>query len=232
MQPYCFPYIGYFQLIVAADKFVMYDDVSYKKQGWINRNKILLNNSAYTFAVPLNNASSYVKINCTTIDEKSFECWKQKFLKTLIHAYNKAPFLNQTIELVQSVLSNDYFYISGLASESVKSVCEFLNIKTTLSFTSGIYNNNELKSEDRIIDICAKENADTYINAIGGMGLYKSENFKVHNLQLFFLKTKNIVYHQLKGPFVPNLSIIDVLMFNDIATAKQLLLEYQLLVSQ
>lgn len=93
MQPYIFPYIGYFQLINAVDKFIIYDDVNYIKQGWINRNKILLNNEDYLFTFPLKNASSYKKINEIELSENLYSKWKIKFFKTL-EVYKKHLIMN------------------------------------------------------------------------------------------------------------------------------------------
>ena len=79
MQPYFFPYIGYFQLIAAVDKFVIYDDVNYIKRGWINRNNILVNNQSFLFSIPLISASQNSKINEIKISEDVN--WKSKLLK-------------------------------------------------------------------------------------------------------------------------------------------------------
>jgi NDP-sugar pyrophosphorylase family protein len=77
MQPYLFPYIGYFQLIHAADLFVLYDDVNFRKQSWINRNKILLNGKDYTFTIPCRGVSSNKLINAVIL--------KNKKIKTFAH---------------------------------------------------------------------------------------------------------------------------------------------------
>jgi len=92
MQPYVFPYIGYFQLIELADVFVFYDDVNFIKQGWINRNNVLANNKSLLFTIPLNKISSFVKINEVIINENFFNKWQNKFLRTIEQSYKKAPF--------------------------------------------------------------------------------------------------------------------------------------------
>ena len=63
MQPYLFPYLGYFQLIAAVDKFVFYDDVNFIKNGWINRNRLLISGKVNYITIPLSGASSFLKIN-------------------------------------------------------------------------------------------------------------------------------------------------------------------------
>src|SRR4051812_42347879 len=99
MQPYIFPYIGYFQLIAAVDAFVIYDDVNYIKQGWINRNRILFNGKDLLFTVPLENASSFKKINEVSVHKHLYEGWKVKFGKSLRATYFKAPYFNEIISL-------------------------------------------------------------------------------------------------------------------------------------
>ena len=105
MQPYFFPYIGYFQLINAVDKFIIYDDVNYIKKGWINRNNILVNNSPNLIQVPLIAASQNRLIkDILVVDENN---WKDKLLKTIYFNYKKAPFFDQIFSLLEEVLFND-----------------------------------------------------------------------------------------------------------------------------
>ncbi|MDR6194877.1 WbqC family protein [Siphonobacter sp. SORGH_AS_0500] len=89
MQPYLFPYIGYFQLLNAVDKFVIYDDVAFINRGWINRNSILNNGKAQLFTVPLKEASQNKLIHEISIDTD--QKWRDKLLKTIQQNYKKAP---------------------------------------------------------------------------------------------------------------------------------------------
>ncbi|MFW5701046.1 MAG: WbqC family protein, partial [Cyclobacteriaceae bacterium] len=119
MQPYLFPYIGYFQLIHAVDKFVFYDDVDFIKQGWISRNNILLNNQFFTFTVPLVSISSNQKINRTEIHLHQYQNWRKKFFKTLNQAYKKAPFYKVVMPIIDEVFGAEHKYINDLARESI-----------------------------------------------------------------------------------------------------------------
>jgi len=218
MQPYIFPYIGYFQLVHSVDRFVMYDDVSYIKQGWINRNKILLNGQEHIFTVPLKNASSFVTIANTELNKPLYDIWCSKFLKTLTQAYLKAPYYTAVNNLVSSILNCKHDTIGQLASASIVDVSKYLGITTQFIATATCYDNNELKAQDRVIDICKREQATAYINPIGGKELYSKEDFAANGITLNFVKTHKITYSQLNNEFVPWLSMIDVLMFNDTAT--------------
>jgi hypothetical protein len=227
MQPYIFPYIGYFQLINAVDKFVIYDDVTFIKQGWINRNSILLNGERHLFTVPLINVSSNIRICDTLIyDQKT---WRAKFLKTIDQAYKKAPHFPSVYELVSEIVTTSSANMAALAFRSVKLILEYIGINTELKESSIDYGNRNLSAQERVIDICKREGANTYINSIGGMEIYSKNKFRDHGIDLHFIKTLDVTYRQYNGHFTPQLSIIDVLMFNNREEIAALLGQYELI---
>lgn len=212
MQPYFFPYIGYFQLIANSDVFVIYDDVNFIKKGWINRNTILVNNTPYLFSIPLQNVSQNKLINEIFISD--LDKWKTDLLKTISLSYKKAPFYQDVYPLIEKIISFDELNLALYIQNSIQNLCEYLNLNTKLLMSSEIVKNNNLRGENKIIDICLQLGATQYINAIGGIELYTQENFQVKNIDLKFIKSENIIYKQFKNEFKPWLSIIDVLMFN------------------
>jgi hypothetical protein len=226
MQPYFFPYIGYFQLIHAADKFIILDDVNYINRGWINRNRMLMNGKDFLFTVPLNAASQNRLIN--EIEILSGNEFKSKTIKSFESSYKKAPFFNDVFPLLIEVFSSEEKLISKLALSSILSVCSYLNIKTMLIETSTVYLNHHLKGQERIIDICIRNRASVYLNPQGGTELYDKKNFSKNNIELKFLTPGKIQYHQFKNDFIPWLSIIDVLMFNSKDEVKNMLNHYTL----
>lgn len=229
MQPYVFPYIGYFQLIHSVDKFVCYDDVTFIKQGWINRNRILLNSSPHFFTIPLASASSNKEIKDTEINYNLYPKWKTKFYRTVEQAYKKSPYYSQVIPVITDVLDKKYQSISELAMESIRSVCSYVNIDREFG-SCDIYNNSELNAQDRVLDICKQELATQYINVQGGRELYSKDAFSENNIELFFISPAKVEYEQNAKDFVPWLSIIDVLMYNDIQTiSEKILPKYDLL---
>ncbi|TWO34387.1 WbqC family protein [Seonamhaeicola sediminis] len=213
MQPYFFPYIGYFQLIHAVDEFVFYDDVNFIKKGYINRNTILVNGDSYQFTLPIKNASQNRLINETeiTLSKK----WVNNFLKTLEHAYKNAPHFKSVYNLVKDILEDDSKTISQIAINSVSKVCAYLGLKPNFSLSSQDYSSSKaLKKADRIIAIAKESGKYFYINPIGGQKLYTKTYFKDRGINLNFLQTEAIQYNQFQHRFVDSLSIIDVLMFN------------------
>lgn len=212
MQPYLFPYIGYFQLIQSVDKFVLLDDVNYIKKGWVNRNRILVNGSDYLFTIPLSEASQNKWINQISVqpDDK----WKEKFLKLIQMAYSKAPFYPAVYPLIEQIILYGDLNLSSYIHHSLETICQYLEISTPIVPSSEIYGNRDLKGADRILDICLKEKAEEYINPSGGIELYDKAIFANQGIRLSFLRSGQVNYSQFRNEFVPYLSVIDLLMFN------------------
>ena len=227
MQPYFLPYIGYFQLINAVDKFILYDDVAYIKNGWINRNKIMISNKVQYITVPVTNASTNYLINETRIVD--YQRFKKKFLKTIIYNYSKAQYFDKTFNLLNEVFSNDFLYISKLNIFWLFKVLDYLKIETEILIASEFLKNQNLNSQERILNICKNLKADIYINAIGGKELYDKNTFNSAGTNLYFIKTNDIEYKQFNHNFVPWLSIIDTMMFNSREQVTQMLNNYELM---
>lgn len=223
MQPYLFPYIGYFQLINAVDTFVIYDDVNYIKQGWINRNRILLNSKEHLITLNLINSSSFKLIN--EIEKGSNNI---KVLKTIEQAYKKAPYFHVGFSVIEDILNVKENNLARFLEYSIRRLTLHLSIKTQIEVSSKLEKDISKKGQDKVIDICKSMNASTYINAIGGQGLYSKEVFSQNHLELKFIKTNSINYHQFDNEFVPWLSIIDVMMFNSTEEIKEMLNKFEL----
>lgn len=225
MQPYFFPYIGYFQLISAVDIFIIYDDVQYMKQSWINRNYILLKGHKFLFTLPVKKASYTLPINKR---EFYFQENKQKLLDTFTQAYRKAPYFRSCITLINDIISIKSNKVTDIVTESIKKICTYLDITTKILNSSYLNIDNKLKASKKVIYINKLFKSTIYVNAIGGKQLYTKEEFNQNGIELFFLKTKEIKYKQFSNEFISNLSIIDVLMFNSKEDVKKLLEDYEL----
>lgn len=212
MQPYFMPYIGYWQLMNAVDKYVIYDDVNYINRGWINRNRILVGGEVKYFNVCMVGASQNRKINEIQIDSNSKLISKK--LKTIEYAYKKAPYFNQVFPIIESILSFKNRNLALYIENSIYSICDYLDIETEIIISSSLNKNNKLKGKEKIINICKILEATEYYNALGGQKLYSYEEFKSCGIKLKFLKSDNITYQQLGNEFQADLSIIDVIMFN------------------
>jgi hypothetical protein len=226
MQPYFLPHIGYFQLIDSVDKFLLYNDVNYINRGWINRNRLLVNGKEHLFTIPLSRASQNKLIYEIELAD---DTWKAKLLRKVEQSYSKAPQYREVYSLLLRVLNASTQKLDDFIYNSIEIVSEFLSLKSTLGRTSDQYGNCDLKGAERILDICRQEKAKTYVNAVGGMSLYSRDMFAQHGVELLFLQPLSIKYPQWGQDFVPGLSIVDTLMFNDKNTVKRLLKEKKLL---
>lgn len=214
MQPYLFPYLGYFQLIHAVDRFVLYDDVTYIKQGWVNRNQVRVSGKPLLFTLPLKGASSNTLIRELEVDPAQYRAWRTKFLRTVAQAYARAPFAGEVLELLGDVLPEEATRLAPLLEAGIRAVMQRSGCSTELLGGAAHYHNAHLHGQDRILDICAREGATIYVNAPGGRALYDPGRFKEHGVQLRFLRPVLAVYDQGGAPFMPGLSIIDVMMYN------------------
>ena len=224
MQPYFFPYIGYWQLINAVDIFVIYDDVNFIKRGYISRNNILQNQKAQLFTLELIGASQNKKINEISVGNNA-----KKLLKTIKQNYSKAPFLNDVFQVLDEILNNEEKELSKFLGFSLVKIAKYLNIDTKFLYSSDIKNDKTFKAQDRLIEMSKILNATGYINSIGGIELYDKEVFSQNDINLSFLKTHEISYKQFNNEFVPNLSIVDILMFNSKDNIKNMLNQFQLI---
>jgi len=218
MQPYLFPYIGYWQLINAVDVFVIFDDVSYIKKGYINRNSILLNGQGQRITLELIGASQNKLINEIEIRGNS-----KKILRTIELSYSKAPYFKEIFPIIEEILNQEEKNLAKFIGYSLEKISNYLKIDTKFLYSSSIKKDNSLKAQNKILDICSKLDAKNYINTIGGVNLYDEDRFKKEGIDLNFLKAKIINYQQFKDEFISHLSIIDVLMFNDIDAVRNML---------
>lgn len=211
MQPYFFPYIGYFQLINSVDLFIVYDNIKYTKKGWINRNRMLQNGKDVMFSLPLKSDSDYLDV-CERELAADFD--RNKLLRQFKGAYRSAPYFPQTLALVEQVVRYEEVNLFRFLRHSIAKICAHLGITTVIRTSSEIPIDRHLKNQDKVLALCGAVGATTYVNAIGGMELYSTEAFQEKNIDLKFIRSTSFEYQQFDNAFVPWLSIIDAMMFN------------------
>lgn len=224
MQPYFFPYIGYWQLVDAVDNFVIYDDVNYIKQGFINRNSILYNGEPMRFTLETIGASSNKLINQVRVGRN-----KKKLLNTIGHAYKRAPYFEPTINLIESLMMNEEENLARYVGSSIEKISSYIGLNTHFIYSSDIAKDNSLTGADKVIRICKILRSDIYCNSIGGLNIYDKMDFKKNGVDLKFIRTTPPVYKQFSHCFIPNLSIIDLLMFNERASVLDYIQDYTLI---
>ncbi len=207
-QPYLFPYIGYWQLINSVDVFALCDNYQYIFSGWINRNRILVNGTPKYFRVELHDCHHK---NMTEIMVKEVDL-NAKY-NQLYEAYKRAPYFEETWNLIKKILMYEDRTLSEYVGNSIRVMCDYLDIDTKIIRTSDFEGNDNFKGQDRILDLCKRLGADTYINAVGGQELYSYAVFRENGFELQFINPGLKEYKQFHNEFVPGLSIIDLLMF-------------------
>ncbi len=228
MQPYFLPYMGYFHLLNSVDEFVIYDNIQYTKKGWINRNRILVNGKDKLISLPLKKGSDYLNV----IDRKLSDNWdgeRSKLLNLIKSSYKRSPQYSIVFPIIEKCIQFPDNNLFNFILNSLTQLNLFLEIDTKVTISSTINIDHTLKSKDKVIAICKNLDATTYINAIGGQELYNVEDFKNHKLDLKFIKSSLLNYKQYKNEFIPWLSILDILFFNEKQDIIKHLNEYTLI---
>ncbi len=230
MQPYFFPYIGYFQLINAVDKFIIFDIVQYINKGWMNRNRILSQNLEKEWeyiSVPIQNTDkrkiiSSVKINNT-------HDWRKKILgKMSYYKKIRAPYYDKTVKILKEIIYREYNTLVDFNVISLGIICEYLGIAFKYEIASQKdYDYSLVNAKDEwALQIAIQEKAQVYFNPIGGIEFFNRAKYLSNNIKIFFLKTGDVYYKQSRRDFVSDLSIIDIMMFNDPEKINELLSTY------
>jgi hypothetical protein len=222
MQPYLFPYLGYFQLLDCVDAFILYDNIQYTKKGWINRNRILLNGEDHMFTVPLQKDSDYLNVNERFLSETASK-EINKILGQIKSSYSKAPYFKEVFPLVESIFLCADKNLFNYVLNSINGIKNYLSIETPIVISSAVNIDHSSKGKDKVISFCKALQAGIYLNPIGGMGLYNKQEFFQNGIILEFLRMNDIEYSQGDNEFVKALSVIDVMMFNSKQQIRNLL---------
>lgn len=228
MQPYFFPYIGYFQLFREVDEFVIYDKIKYTKKGWINRNRILTPNGVEYITLPIKNDSDFLYVYERNLSD-SWEKEKTKLINKLKNSYVKSPFFKEHFPIILECLNQNEKNLFNYVFGSIKIINNFLDLKTPIIKYSELCIDDSLKSQNKVIEICKNVNSTVYINPIGGTSLYSKDEFQKENIELRFLKSDYIKYPQSGDLFFENLSIVDMMMYNSLDKIKENLKKYTLI---
>lgn len=227
MQPYLFPYIGYWQLINAVDTFVIYDNIQFSKKGWFHRNNILLNGKKTLFSIPLKKDSDSLDVVDRFISDGA-EKEINKIIRQIENGYKKAPYFKEVFPMIKEIFYNDEKNLFKYIYNSVIKICEYLEIDTKIVISSTVNIDHSLKSQDKVIALNKAVSSTKYINPIGGTELYDFKEFQKENIELCFLESEVPEYKQFNNEFVSYLSIIDIMMFNGKDEIKKMLKKYTL----
>ncbi len=228
MQPYFLPYLGYWQLLVASDVFVIYDNIQFTKKGWFHRNNILMNGEKKLFTLPLKQGSDYLHVVERVLADDAKGAI-DKVLAQIKQSYRKAPYFDTAYPVIEQCFCYPQTNLFYFTEHSIQLLCQYLGIQCTIVRSSDIAIDHSLRSEEKVIALCQALGAKRYINAIGGLELYNKATFQQAGLDLCFLQSHLPCYPQFGADFVPYLSVIDLMMFNSQPQLKQMLADYSLI---
>jgi hypothetical protein len=226
MQPYFFPYIGYFQLIAHSDLFVFHDDVQYIKAGWINRNRIVNDRRACWITLPVLRAAHDRPIKDRYYVSNSAP--RNRLLRRIAASYRTAPFFGDIYPLVEEIMGFADANVATFNIHLIRRVAAHLKIRTPFLLSSKLEKNNSLAGQERVIEICRRLGATQYVNLIGGRKLYHRDRFSREGLELGFLKPAVLGGADHADSALP-LSIIDDLMHKDENVQASALRDYRII---
>ena len=214
MQPYFFPYIGYFSLIKNTDHFVFFDTPQYIRKGWINRNRIIAGGGKDVYiTVPVERAPRDTAIKNIKINNN--EKWQEKIRGQLSIYKKRAPYYQDVMAVVEDVINLESDLVSELAIKSVVCSCEYLQIPMKYDIYSQMEHSIEdVKEPDEwALYITQQMQYDTYVNPPGGKSFFHREKYEKMGIELQFLTQELQKYNQRTNKFIEGLSILDVMMF-------------------
>lgn len=194
MQPYFFPYAGYYRLFTAVDMFVVLDCVQFPRRGWVHRNKLKNSNGELQWlTLPLIKSNRDTTRICDLrFQEDAFNLFEDQ--------RRKFPFLNDIensgSELSEILMDFDVSPVQYLV-RSLKWVTEKLNISKPIMLSSTLNIPEHFKAQDRILEIAKRVEATEYVNAPGGRELYDLESFRSSGLNLEFLQDYSGSYESM-----------------------------------
>lgn len=228
MQPYFLPYLGYWQLLVACDVFVLYDNIQFTKKGWFHRNHILMNGEKKLFTLPLKHGSDYLHVVERYLADEAGQAIV-KIMAQIKQSYRKAPYFDTAYPVIEQCFLCPQTNLFYFTEHSIQLLCQYLGIERTIIRSSDIHIDHNLRSEEKVIALCQELGAKRYINAIGGLELYNNSTFQQAGLELCFLQSHLPRYPQFGADFTPYLSVIDLMMFNSQQQLKEMLTDYSLI---
>lgn len=224
MQPYFFPYLGYYSLIKKTDEFILFDTVQFIRHGWIERNRILKPVADWQYvAVPLEKKKLSTVIR--ELEIRNSEDWKDKLIRQLDHYRKRAPFFQETLRVVEDSLSINTNSIVKLNQNILKKTCAYFEIPLNISIFSemNLAIDEVTSPGEWALQIGRALKAEEYFNPTGGMDIFDSDKFDSAGISLRFLGNNLKPYSQKRETFEPGLSIIDVMMFNDVESINSLI---------
>jgi hypothetical protein len=214
MQPYFFPYLGYFDLINRSERWIVFDTPQYMREGWVNRNRILHSHEGWQYiVVPLKKHSRETSIN--QVEAVDFPDWRRRIVNQFTHYRGRAPFYREGIAVLEDCLAGNEQNLSQINVRCLGKVCQYLGIPWApeIFSTMNLELGPVLGAADWALRITEAAGATDYINPPGGVALYDPKRFEQHGIRLHIQEDFSFVYDCSEFTFIPNLSVLDAMMW-------------------
>jgi len=216
MQPTYIPWLGYFDLIDQADKFVFLDNVQLVKRSWHIRNRIKTAQGELYLTIPVKKNKSRDKTILCEAHIDYEQTWKKRHLRSIQLAYKKAPYFNKVYSFIEKLIESNEVILSEFNINIIKGIFSKIGINKKFIKASKLQNINGFK-DVLLVSICKEINCNYYFSAHGSSGYIERNSpggeFAKSSIYLYYQNYKHPVYNQLYGDFIPYMSIID-LLFN------------------
>jgi len=208
-QPVYLPWLGLFHKISLSDKFVYFNEVQYLPKDWMNRNKIKTKTGPIWLSVPVLR-KGYRDMKTNELKINNSINWQKKHFQSIKNNYRKAKYYNDYSDFFEDVYSKTWTYLSELNEYMLKWFLKELKMK--VEFVSASDYNFVGEKSDLVLDMSEKLEANSYIFGNLGRDYANIEDFKESGIKVIFQNYIHPEYLQLNENFVPNLSIIDLLL--------------------
>lgn len=220
-QPDFLPYIGFFHRFLLADLWVVLDNVQFLAGGiksWHNRDKIKTPQGERWLTVGIKKVPTETMINEVFLANDD---WEKKNLNLLRENYRKAPFFGEIFPRVEKLYSHDCVKLVDFNMRSIEMLMEMFDIRIKTVFASTLKAAG--KKTERLVDICKKVGATTYLTGVGSKDYLQEPLFEAEGIKVIWQDFKHPVYPQLHGEFMPYLSSIDLLFNCGIEKSREIL---------
>lgn len=229
MQPYFFPYLGYFGLIKHTDRFILFDTPQFMRHGWVDRNRVLKAGEGWLYLRPaLVKAALGTAIKDVRIDNT--QPWRQKIVAQLDGYRKVAPHFRRVRALVEEAIAPDFENIAALDRATLQAVCDYLGINRKIEILSdlALALPAEAEPDEWALNICLALGINEYRNPPGGLAFFDASKYERAGVELLFQRPLLPEYDQRRTPFEPGLSIIDAMMFNQPEVVSDMLDSFEL----
>jgi len=206
-QPGYLPWLGFFEKIARSDAFCILDNAQFSRGDFINRNRIKSRQGAMWLTVPVHASGEHKPLICDVRIRD--DGWRRKHVTAIEQCYRKAPFFDEYAAGICEMLGRPHEFLSQLNTELLRVLLRNLGITTPLILASDCDFGG--KKSAYLLDMCVKLGATSYISGTRGREYLDEAAFSAAGISIVYQEYRHPRYAQCSQPFIPNLSVVDVL---------------------